>query len=145
MTSLAFGIALFVGLLGAILGLVRDTQLKSARRALIAIYDAKRALERTLLNLNAIKLCEPPCWHELKIWPEYFTPVWMGSQSVQVRINDRDFKACDGLLLREYNPIGEKYTGAMLKRVITHVGIGMTGVQPDYAVLSIRPVFDGEE
>lgn len=145
MTSLAFGIALFVGLLGAILGLIRDTQLKRTRRELNFVKDAKRALQTTLLNLDAVALTDPPCWHELKTWPEYFIHVHLGTKTVEVRLNDRDFKKGDGLLLREYNPMSCKYTGLTAKRVITHVGIGMTGVQPDYAVLSIRPVFDGEE
>lgn len=141
----AFTLALLAGIIGAMSALYQNTKLRRTLRELSAVKDAKRVLERTLFNLHAIKLGEPPCWHELKTWPEFFTHIWNGSQTVQVRKNDRDFKAGEGLILREYDPMLCRYKDGILKRVITHVGTNMTGVDRDYAVLSIRPVFDGEE
>jgi hypothetical protein len=54
--------------------------------------------------------------HELKCWPEYFEPIWIGLKRFDLRKNDRGFKVGDVVLLREYEPPksqvqGEKYTG----------------------------------
>jgi hypothetical protein len=42
--------------------------------------------------------------HELKSWPIYFVPVWDGRKNLEVRQNDRDYKASDLIVLREWNP-----------------------------------------
>lgn len=57
--------------------------------------------------------------HELKIAPEYLEAVICGQKTAETRINDRDFKVNDHLLLREWENDG--YTGWEHEVVITHV------------------------
>ena len=59
--------------------------------------------------------------HELKIWPACFTAVESGAKPFDVRENDRNFQVGDGLLLREYEPETEHYSGRTLLRAISYV------------------------
>lgn len=49
--------------------------------------------------------------HNLKTWPEYFQAVIDGKKTFEIRKNDRDFKVGNELLLQEYDPEQETYTG----------------------------------
>ena len=77
--------------------------------------------------------------HSLKIGPMFFLEVAYGHKKAEFRINDRDFKRGDFLLLREWE--GE-YTGNKLIVKITHIlpinnlisGCG------DWVMLSIEPI-----
>jgi len=59
--------------------------------------------------------------HDLKIWPAYFAPVASGIKRFEMRANDRDYKAGDALLLREWNPQIKEYTGRSVRVAVTHV------------------------
>lgn len=81
--------------------------------------------------------------HELKCWPEYFEPVYSGKKRFELRFNDRDYKAGDYLLLREWRPVEEAYTGRELKVIVTYVMAeddGPAEVMPGWVVMSIQPV-----
>ncbi|EAT1700371.1 DUF3850 domain-containing protein [Salmonella enterica] len=56
--------------------------------------------------------------HSLKIGPLFFDAVANGEKRAEVRINDRDFKCGDFLILREW--AGE-YTGRKLTVKVTHI------------------------
>lgn len=78
--------------------------------------------------------------HELKIAPEYLEAVICGQKKAETRINDRDFKVNDRLLLREWENDG--YTGWEHEVVITHVcdfPYVFTGER--WVSLSISPVY----
>jgi hypothetical protein len=49
--------------------------------------------------------------HELKTWPEYFWAVVKREKTFEIRVNDRDYQTGDTLILREYDPIMQSYTG----------------------------------
>lgn len=49
--------------------------------------------------------------HALKTWPEYFQAVVKGEKTFEIRRNDRPFKVGDKLLLQEWDPKSETYTG----------------------------------
>lgn len=57
--------------------------------------------------------------HELKTWPKYFAAVRSGQKRFEIRRNDRDFKVGDILVLREFDPESETYTGQVEERQIT--------------------------
>jgi hypothetical protein len=59
--------------------------------------------------------------HELKTWPVFYKDIVNGTKTFEVRQNDRDFQLGDLLLLREYDPDAEQYTGAKTERVITYI------------------------
>ncbi|MCB2378645.1 DUF3850 domain-containing protein [Hymenobacter sp. BT635] len=62
--------------------------------------------------------------HELKIWPACFTAVESGAKPFDVRENDRDFRVGDVLLLREYEPETEQYSGRTVLRAVSYVLLG---------------------
>lgn len=79
--------------------------------------------------------------HYLKCWPEYFQAVKSGTKPFEIRENDRDYQVGDTLVLKEYLPEVELYSGDELTRTITY----MTNweQQDDYVVLGI-PSNQGE-
>lgn len=80
--------------------------------------------------------------HRLKSWPEFFEAVISGLKPFEVRINDRGFQQDDILVLEEWNPETEKYTGRMATVRVTYVldagpGIIRRGLQDGYVVMGI--------
>lgn len=75
--------------------------------------------------------------HELKIHPEYYKDVLLGLKKVEIRYNDRDFKEGDILVLNEWDPQTEKYTGCQVKRKVNNVYKNHPGVLSNYVVLQI--------
>jgi hypothetical protein len=59
--------------------------------------------------------------HELKTWPEYFNDVRSGRKTFELRLNDRDFQYGDTLVLKEFDPSTNRYTGDSIKRWISHI------------------------
>ncbi|UOE78430.1 DUF3850 domain-containing protein (plasmid) [Parageobacillus thermoglucosidasius] len=59
--------------------------------------------------------------HRLKTWPEYFEAVLSGKKTFEIRKNDRDFRVNDLLLLQEYNPKTEEYTGREVLVEVTYI------------------------
>ncbi len=57
--------------------------------------------------------------HELKTWPKYFAAVRSGQKRFEIRRNDREFKVGDILVLREFDPESETYTGQAEERQVT--------------------------
>jgi hypothetical protein len=82
--------------------------------------------------------------HVLKIWPGAFEAVADGRKTHEVRCNDRDYKAGDMLVLKEWVPIGDdcaegRFTGRGLLRTITYITPGGSwGLALNVCVLSIR-------
>lgn len=102
--------------------------------------------------------------HYLKTWPEYFKAIKSGEKKAELRLNDRDFKVGDTLILEEYCPGGEEhfqdpsqydgvgtrdhkpeYTGERLTVYVTHLLIyndGFGGLARDWVMMSIEPELD---
>lgn len=59
--------------------------------------------------------------HELKILPEYFTPVLQHKKNFEIRFNDRQFHVGDYIRLKEYNPDTKHYTGRSVDGLITYI------------------------
>lgn len=79
--------------------------------------------------------------HKLKTWKEYFVAVFRGDKQFEVRLNDRDFKINDELILEEYDPKNERYTGRILHRRISYVlPGGQFGIEEGYVVLGLLKI-----
>lgn len=76
--------------------------------------------------------------HELKTWPKYFQAICDGEKAFEYRKNDRGFKKGDELLLCEYEPDKQEYTGREVIAEITYVLENQMGVADGYAILSIK-------
>lgn len=53
---------------------------------------------------------------EKKIWPEYFTLVKSGRKKFELRVADFRIRDGDMLVLREWDPKKQTYTGRSLRR-----------------------------
>ncbi len=78
--------------------------------------------------------------HELKTWPDYFFRVFAGQKKFEVRKNDRDFQIGDTLLLKEYDPVKDEYTGREALREVSYIlhGTGEFGIEHGYCVMSLK-------
>lgn len=77
--------------------------------------------------------------HELKTWPAYYAAVRDGRKPFELRKDDREprFEEGDTLILREWDPATEAYTGARLVRGVSYVLRGFPGVEEGYAILGL--------
>lgn len=77
--------------------------------------------------------------HSVKCWPVYFQAVVERRKPFEVRLNDRDYRTGDDLVLREWSPDTEEYSGRETRRTITYVMPGgQFGVQPNFVVLGLQ-------
>lgn len=59
--------------------------------------------------------------HELKTWPVLFQASWAGVKPFEVRNNDRKFAVNDEVVLLEYVPEDDQYTGREIEGFIRYV------------------------
>lgn len=77
--------------------------------------------------------------HKLKTWPEPFAATKSGDKTHEVRVNDRRYQVGDVLELYEWDPETVLYSGAMERRLVTHITRGF-GLPENIVVMSVRPV-----
>lgn len=78
--------------------------------------------------------------HELKIHPSFFMDVMLGIKKFEIRLNDRNFQERDYVVLKEWNPETQKYTGRQTMRIVSEVFENLPGLQPNYVVLQLKRV-----
>ena len=80
--------------------------------------------------------------HKLKTWPEAFEAVLSGQKTHEMRVNDRDFQSGDSLLLVEWDPKTEAFSGRYAICQVTYITPGGAfGVLPqNLVVMSIHVV-----
>lgn len=74
--------------------------------------------------------------HELKTWPVFWQAVFDNIKNFEVRKNDRDFRIGDEIILREWNPVTEKYTGRVTSRIIAYTLHDLEYVKEGMVILS---------
>lgn len=79
--------------------------------------------------------------HELKIWPEFFRALESGAKTFEARKDDRGFLEGDWLLLQEWDPGREKYTGRSIAGKVTYIlrGPGF-GISEGHVVMALAHV-----
>ena len=79
--------------------------------------------------------------HELQLWTPCFQAVAAGTKPFDVRENDADFQVGDALLIREYDPDDQTYSGQTLLRWVSYVMPGGAfGVEAGWCVLGLGSV-----
>ena len=68
--------------------------------------------------------------HRLKTWPVLFADIEYGVKTFEIRKNDRNFKVGDYLILEEFEPTTQKYSGNSITVKITYT-ISLNGL-PDF-------------
>ena len=77
--------------------------------------------------------------HELKAWPVYFEPIMEGCKCCDLRFDDRGYQVGDVLLLREWDPLAQEYTGRSIIAEVLHVMKDTRfGLKPGWVCLSIE-------
>ncbi len=80
--------------------------------------------------------------HALKTWPEYYEAIEKGDKLFELRKDDRPFKTGDYVLLQEYDPQKEMYTGKELQFNICFILRDLPksfGLKPGFCVLGLKP------
>jgi hypothetical protein len=84
--------------------------------------------------------------HELKTDPEPFQAVRRREKTFEIRLNDRDFRVGDTLLLKETRYTGEAmrkgmplhYTGECEERTVLHILCGpIYGLEAGWIIMSV--------
>lgn len=74
--------------------------------------------------------------HELKSWPACFQAVEAGQKPFDVREDNHRYEVGDALLLREYEPETEQYTGRSTTRWISYLMRGgQFGIEAGWCVI----------
>ena len=76
--------------------------------------------------------------HYLKTWPEAFNAVWSGIKRYEIRKNDRHYECDDHLVLQEYFPEVDSFSGREIECVVTWMSAGTWGLPADLCVMSIE-------
>lgn len=124
-----------------------DRVLRGGDRMLLATCPAGAAHDRkvcgedhqTAVNpyTQLAPAAAPPRVHELKTSPESFAAITAGSKRVDLRLDDRDYRAGDKLVLDEFDPATGP-TGRFVVRWVTHVQLGdQFGLAQGYVALSL--------
>ena len=76
--------------------------------------------------------------HDLKVWPEPFCALINDIKPFEVRKNDRDFQVGDVLILKEWDPASESYTGQSCTRRVEYLlKGGQFGIEAGFVVMGI--------
>lgn len=54
-------------------------------------------------------------------WPLYFEAICSGRKTYEVRLNDRDYREGDAILIREYDPTDDSFSGRVILAQIGYV------------------------
>jgi len=76
--------------------------------------------------------------HYLKTWPGPFQAIWDGDKNYEFRKDDRKFGLMDLLVLQEWDPKTEKYTGRQLDRIVSYIMREGFGLPEGYVIMSWR-------
>ena len=59
--------------------------------------------------------------HEKKVWPEYFQKILDGVKNYELRLADWECQAGDILILKEWDPATQEFTGRVIEKEVTYV------------------------
>jgi hypothetical protein len=76
--------------------------------------------------------------HVLKCKNPYFEECWHKRKPFEVRRCDRDFKEGDTVILKEYNPVGNIYSGREITAQISYILMKFDGIKKGYWVLGLK-------
>ena len=58
---------------------------------------------------------------EKKVWPEYYQKILDGDKTFELRLADFECQPGDILVLKEWEPDTQQYTGRVLEKMVTYV------------------------
>jgi len=77
--------------------------------------------------------------HELKTWNEYFEDVISGNKTFEIRKNDRGFRKEDTIVLKEWDPKTEQYTGREISKKVSYIlDGGNFGLKKGFVAMAMK-------
>lgn len=77
--------------------------------------------------------------HKIKIWDEFVLDVVSGKMPFEVRLNDRNYKQGDTLIMEGWDNSIHDYSGKMIEAYVTYVlHGGVFGIEKGYVVMGIK-------
>lgn len=76
--------------------------------------------------------------HDLKCWPPYFKQVKNSNKPFEIRLNDREFRTGDKLVLREYDPEKADYTGKVVVKSVSYILDSHDGLKEGYVIMGLE-------
>lgn len=76
--------------------------------------------------------------HELKTHSEYFGDVWNNIKQFEVRLNDRLFMVGDKVVLKEFHPRVNSYSGCEIIIEITYILKNYPALKKNYIVFGFK-------
>ncbi len=58
---------------------------------------------------------------EKKVWPKFFQEILEGNKTFELRLNNFECNKGDILILKEWNPNTEEYTGREIEKKVTYI------------------------
>jgi len=105
-----------------------------------ALEILQKALEEAV---NATKDKSEQSVHTLKSWPDAYQPLVEGRKRHEYRLNDRNYREGDELILKEWDPAGHSYTGRSCRVRCLYCSYGPSwGIPEGHAVISISDPYD---
>lgn len=86
------------------------------------------------------KAFRDPIKHFLKIWPGFFEAVTLHLKTFEIRRNDRDYQPKDRVVLQEFSPVSNSFTGKELEVEVEYVLENVAGIERGYCVFGFRYV-----
>lgn len=79
-------------------------------------------------------------FHFLKTWPEYYRAVVTGKKTFELRRNDRNYRAGDIVILREYDPASGQFTGDEISFRISYVTDFRDALKTGYVAFGLQAI-----
>ena len=76
--------------------------------------------------------------HRLKIVEPYFGDVYIGNKTFEVRKNDRDYKVNDILILKDYIPANNSFTGDYIVAHVIYILNDSNYCKDGYVIMGIE-------
>lgn len=80
---------------------------------------------------------QKPQSHELKVWPVFFEPLNNGEKKFEYRQDDRGFQVGDRLVLQEWDPVTEEYTGRKVSAIVTYILRNCPGLPSGHCIMQL--------
>jgi hypothetical protein len=75
--------------------------------------------------------------HVLKTWPVPFQAIWEGAKLFEFRKDDRGYEVGDELVLREWSPETEFFTGRVVYATVTYLLREKFGLPEGFVIMSL--------
>jgi hypothetical protein len=78
--------------------------------------------------------------HYLKTWTPFFKAVKSGTKQFEVRKNDRDYEVGDTLILNDFNPSTEKFSGDWVPKLVIYKLDDTRFVKEGFVILGMKDI-----